>query len=82
MLCYELRCVLHCVPQLCQTVTARKVATALSFLLAATFLVLMGFYPASSNEDTLITFYVVVAVAALGISTPGWNVNHQDIAPR
>ena len=63
--------------------TARKLATSLSFGLAALFLLLVGFVPRddSSGHTTAVAF-LTIAVSALGISTPGWNVNHLDIAPR
>ena len=69
--------------QLVRTITARKASTGLSFALAALFLMLVGFLPRdNATGHTEAVLFLTIAVASLGIATPGWNVNHLDIAPR
>jgi hypothetical protein len=62
--------------QLFSTLTLRKAATALSFGIAALFLLLTGFVPRnnSAGHRNAVVF-VTCAVAGLGVGTAGWDVN-------
>jgi hypothetical membrane protein len=60
----------------CSTLSLRKASTVLSFFIAALFLMLTGFVPRDTNAGHVsAVVFVTMAVAGLGLGTPGWDVN-------
>lgn len=62
--------------QVFSTLVLRKAATALSFGVAATFLLLAGYLPRDDHRGHVCAVaFLTLAVAGLGVGSAGWDVN-------
>ena len=62
--------------QVFTTVTVRKLATVISFVVAAAFLLLVGYVPRNNHAGHVsAVVFVTVAVSGLGVGVGGWDVN-------
>ena len=66
-------------PHRLQTTTVRKLFCAAGLLIPGLFLIVIGFL---GCNRVLIVFAIVISIGSAGLASPGYGVNHLDLAPK